>query len=187
MQKYGAEFGLQTEQQTPYVGMVQESQTSGQSTNARAWVKSCKKSPPTARVGKYGYIGGFYGACTEASMKRELKDHGPIVMAYDVKPEFYNYHRGIFQSSKNKPNTANEWEETNHAVLITGWGSDKGVPYWKVKNSWGPNWGEKGYFRLIRGKDELASESMAVAGYPSYYNGDKFVSTLDEDQWEEQA
>lgn len=34
----------------------------------------------------------------------------------------------------------------NHAILLIGYTADS----WIVKNSWGPNWGEKGYIRLKR-------------------------------------
>ena len=56
---------------------------------------------------------------------------------------------------------------TNHAVLIVGYGtSDKGEPYWIVKNSWGTGWGENGYFRILRGTDECSIESMAMESTP---------------------
>lgn len=38
----------------------------------------------------------------------------------------------------------------DHAVVMTGYGTDRGVPYFLVKNSWGVAWGEGGYFRLAR-------------------------------------
>ena len=40
----------------------------------------------------------------------------------------------------------------NHAVTVFGYGEDPdGRKFWKIKNSWGADWGEKGYFKLTRG------------------------------------
>eukprot|EP00656_Telonema_subtile_P011889 TRINITY_DN15940_c0_g1_i7.p1 TRINITY_DN15940_c0_g1~~TRINITY_DN15940_c0_g1_i7.p1 ORF type:complete len:293 (+),score=71.69 TRINITY_DN15940_c0_g1_i7:52-930(+) len=120
-----------------------------------------------------GYIGGFYGACSEASMMAELAKHGPIVVAFEATAELFHYKQGVFGEHKSKPNqgdgykTANRWEPTNHAVVAVGWGETaEGLKYWVIKNSWGEDWGEGGYFRIERGTDAYGIESMASSGLP---------------------
>ena len=34
--------------------------------------------------------------------------------------------------------------------MIIGYGSENGIPYWIIRNSWGPDWGENGYIRVKR-------------------------------------
>lgn len=43
----------------------------------------------------------------------------------------------------------------SHSALVCGFGETKNsngtiIPYWLVKNSWGDEWGENGFFRIVR-------------------------------------
>jgi len=58
---------------------------------------------------------------------------------------FQHYQSGVLSSSACGNNL-------DHAVLAVGYGMDGTTPYWKVKNSWGPTWGEQGYVRFQRGE-----------------------------------
>ena len=44
------------------------------------------------------------------------------------------------------------YTEIDHDVTLTGAGTDPatGLPYWRIKNSWGPNWGDHGFIRILR-------------------------------------
>mmetsp|Transcript_14422 Transcript_14422/g.31872 ORF Transcript_14422/g.31872 Transcript_14422/m.31872 type:complete len:505 (+) Transcript_14422:81-1595(+) len=106
------------------------------------------------------YVGGYYGSTDEASMRREIYENGPIAAAFEPKDDFMYYQKGIYSSLPESQ--AQEWQQVDHAILVVGWGEDKGVKYWTIKNSWGDSWGEAGFFRMARGGDDSAIESVAV-------------------------
>ena len=149
--KYAEDFGAVEESCFPYTG---------KDSNCISETK-CRRYYGT----NYYYIGGYYGACNEPEMRLELVNNGPIAVSFEVLNDFLNYKGGIYQHT-GILDKFNPWEITNHVVLIVGYGTEGGIPYWSVKNSWGGDWGENGYFRIIRGVDEVSIESMAVAATP---------------------
>ena len=83
----------------------------------------------------------------EGEIKEFLYDNGPLAIAINADP-FQYYTEGIIDED--------EWscdpEGLNHGVVLVGYGSENGVDFWIIRNSWGDYWGEQGYCRVARGK-----------------------------------
>jgi len=82
----------------------------------------------------------------ETSIANYIANYGPVAAAINAKPLQY-YTGGIINLGSAYCNPY----VLDHAVLIVGFGISNNTPYWIVKNSWGPYWGENGYFRVARG------------------------------------
>jgi len=147
--RYAKDYGVVEELCNPYVGK-----------DGTCTTKQCLKH----YVQSYGYVGGYYGACSESAMKKALVEGGPLSVSFEVYDDFMMYKSGVYHHTKLEFNDFLPFEITNHAVLLVGYGHDEqlGEDYWTIKNSWGLEWGEGGYFRIRRGVDECAVESIAV-------------------------
>lgn len=135
------------------------------------------------RAASHRYVGSFYGNSNEQLIKEELYQNGPLAVGIEPDDDFMYYSDGIYKSSTQTNHTSTEeWQQVDHGVLLVGYGEENGQKYWRIQNSWGPDWGEDGFFRIVRGEDASAIESMAEAAdvVEDEQNGRRVTELFDE-------
>ncbi|KAM6981359.1 cathepsin S-like [Aplochiton taeniatus] len=96
----------------------------------------------------------------EGVMKETVATIGPISVAIDAtRPRFAFYHSGVYDD----PSCT---QKVNHGVLTVGYGTQDGKDYWLVKNSWGTSFGEGGYIRMARNRNNQCGIAR-LACYPT--------------------
>lgn len=107
----------------------------------------CHFEPKTVRVKVAGVVN--FKKNDEEGMKRWLFKNGPILVGINSAPLKY-YKAGVMNPT---PAICNP-KKIDHGVTLIGYGvevntsSGEKLPYWIVKNSWGPRWGENGMIFL---------------------------------------
>ncbi|CAL4123327.1 unnamed protein product [Meganyctiphanes norvegica] len=81
----------------------------------------------------------------DAELLNALVNRGPVAVSIFVTKNFRKYKRGVLDDE-----LCNTTKRINHAVVLVGYGNEKGKDYWLIRNSWGKSWGEKGYIKLAR-------------------------------------
>lgn len=93
----------------------------------------------------------------EDQIAAALIKYGPLSIGINAGP-MQLYHGGV----------ASPWKifcspsRIDHGVAIVGFGTDGGKKYWTIRNSWGTTWGEKGYYRIVRGKGACGLNTMVT-------------------------
>jgi len=95
----------------------------------------------------------------QTQIETEIFKNGPVEAAFTVYADFLTYKSGVYKHTTGSV-------LGGHAVKILGWGVEDSTPYWLVANSWNADWGDKGFFKILRGKNECGIEDGIVAGAP---------------------
>jgi C1A family cysteine protease len=108
----------------------------------KAYNTRCKQGlRPVQKIVRWAYIGNRDGrGATTDQLKTAIKTYGPI--SVDVNGSFGSYSGGIYNNCNSSG--------TNHMVTLEGWDDGDGTNgHWIMRNSWGANWGEQGYMKIV--------------------------------------
>jgi len=136
--------GLASEADYPY--------TSGTGTTAKC-ITTAPQDPKVTPSGYTDVTPGSVSALMSAVAQQ------PVSIAIQANQKaFQSYSSGVL--------TGRCGQNLDHGVLAVGYGTMSGTDYWKVKNSWGPDWGMDGYILIERSNDDLCGV-LDAASYPS--------------------
>lgn len=121
--------------------------------------QTCKRAPPFARVTRVLSCAGDARA-----RKFFVADEGPVYAEMRLFEDFYAYQGGVYRHLAGG-------SDGLHAVVVVGY--DDARSCWVVKNSWGVDTQEDGFFRIGYGECEIdarpfiALEVERISGAPS--------------------
>jgi len=104
-------------------------------------------------IEEFGRISG------EEQMMQEIYQRGPISCDISVPDSLKEYKEGVFEDASGDM-------EISHVISVVGWGEENGLNYCVVRKSWGTYWGENGFVRVVRGKNNLNIESNCSWAVP---------------------
>ena len=94
------------------------------------------------------------GIPSVTALKNALYKYGAVAASVYVDDRFQYYKTGVFNGKAKG--------EVNHAIIITGWDDEKQA--WRIKNSWGKDWGESGYMWIAYNCQKIGYGACVITG-----------------------
>ena len=139
--------------------------------------------PGKLRAGvKTPYRAICYGTVTPAAgkvpvklIKQALLEHGPVTSLIQLTPALHAHKGGVFaEHFVPKPGTP----PATHLVVIVGWDDARGREgCWKIQNSWGPGWADKGFAWIEYGSNDVGQYTNWVRAQSIHYKLPKDAHT----------
>lgn len=135
--------GIDTEKSYPYEAVDDE----------------CHFSPKSVGATDKGFVD--IKQADEEDLKKAVATVGPVSVAIDASHQsFQFYSEGVYYEPEC------DAQNLDHGVLVVGYGtSEEGEDFWLVKNSWGLTWGDKGFVKMARNRDNHCGIASS-ASYP---------------------
>lgn len=129
--------------------------------------------PPRSQI-MTSMVNGLHSYATltqnaEQPLAEALAQYGPVAISAAAS-EWFEYEGGVFDG-------CDKDVVVDHAITLYGYGKDQesNKKYWLIRNSWGADWGEKGFIRMLRhdkgekycGTDNDPAQGTGCKGGPS--------------------
>ena len=143
--KYAIDNGMCTETAYPYVSGVTKTAGTCHSCSAVDHFSSCSDVKANDQISLKGAVA-----------------QQPVAIAIEADTKYFqSYSSGVLTSSSCGTSL-------DHGVLIVGYGTENGIKYWLVKNSWSTTWGDQGYVKIARSDSTNDQGICGIAMQPSF-------------------
>ncbi|KAF4518146.1 hypothetical protein B566_EDAN008848 [Ephemera danica] len=115
-------------------------------------------------------VGGLNITSNETQMAQWLFYFGGVSHPWKMLCDPDNLDHGVLIVGYGVHTTSIRHRKMPYWLIKNSWGPgwaypifNKTLPYWTIKNSWGPSWGEQGYYRVYRGDGTCGVNQMATS------------------------